>query len=282
MHAVSARSYSRNSGSTSEERVTGKPGYRRSTTAPICCSCAPETYELRSATVSVSTPDSTRSRTAPSTCSTSTGTTVSPRASMRSAASRVSASEAGGSGLIMMIQPASGPGVCERARWRICWNPVVVIRPTRAPFDSSTALVATVVPCRMLRSSDTWIPASSQIRATPLSTPSDGSLGVDGVFTRNCALPLSSLTRKRSVKVPPTSTPSLYAIRRLLRGSLCRDRRECAGSVDLAFELPTEHALEPFGDADQRAEVDARLDPLAVQHVDEVLRCYVACRSRRV
>src|SRR5262249_60292227 len=55
-------------------------------------------------------------------------------------------------------------------------------------------------------------PASPQIRATPFSTPSDGSLGVDGVLTRCCALPASSLTRKRSVKVPPTSTPSLYAI----------------------------------------------------------------------
>ena len=51
-------------------------------------------------------------------------TTVLPRASIRSTASRVSASEAGGSGLIMMIQPASGPGVCERARWRICLKPV--------------------------------------------------------------------------------------------------------------------------------------------------------------
>ena len=84
----------------------------------------------------------------------------------------------------MMIQPASGPGVCERARCRICWKPAVVIRPTRAPFDSSTAFVATVVPCRMFRMSPTSIPASSQIRRTPVSTPSDGSAGVDGVFTR--------------------------------------------------------------------------------------------------
>src|SRR5207237_5597776 len=148
-------------------------------------------------------------------------------------------------GLVLSIRPASATGGCYRSRWRIFLKRVVVIRPTRAPFDSSTALVATVVPCRMLRSSDTWIPASSQIRATPLMTPSDGSLGVDGVFTRNCALPLSSPTRKRSVKVPPTSTPSLYAIRLLLRGSLGRDRRERAGSVDLTFELPAEHALPP-------------------------------------
>src|SRR5579859_1732730 len=280
MHAVSARSYSRNSGRTSEESVTGNPGYSRSRIAPICCSCAPLTYELIKATVSDSTPDATSSRTIDSTCCSSTGTTVSPWASMRSTASRVSASDAGGSGLIMMIQPASGPGVCERARCRICLKPRVVISPTRAPFDSSTAFVATVVPCRMLRSSDTWIPAWSQMRAMPLSTPSDGSAGVEGVFTRYCALPLSSLTRKRSVNVPPTSTPSLYAILLLLFSVLRGHRREGAGPVDLTFELPAENALEPFGDADQPAEVDARLDPLAVQQVDEVLRRDVAGRPR--
>ena len=167
-------------------------------------------------TVSDSTPDSTRSRTMLSTCASSTATTVSPRGPIRSTASRVSASEAGGSGLIMMIQPASGPGVCERARWRICLKPCVVIRPTRAPFDSSTAFVATVVPWRMLRNSPTPMPASPQMRLTPVSTPCEGSLGVEGVLTRNCVAPLSSFTRKRSVNVPPTSTPSLYAISLLL------------------------------------------------------------------
>ena len=212
MHAVRARSYSRNSGSTCALSVTGKPGYSRSMTAPIRSSCAGFTYELTSATVNVSTPESTRSRTIASTCCSSTAVTVSPWASIRSTASRVSASDAGGSGLIMMIQPASGPGVCDRARWRIWPNPCVVIRPTRAPFDSSTAFVATVVPWRMLRRSSTPIPASSQMRRTPVRTPSDGSCGVDGVLTRNCPPPLSWETRKRSVKVPPTSTPSLYAI----------------------------------------------------------------------
>jgi hypothetical protein len=83
------------------------------------------------------------------------------------------------------------------------------MRPTRAPFDSSTAFVATVVPWRMLRSSPTPIPDSSQIRRTPTRTPSDGSPGVDGVFTRYCAPDPLSPTRKRSVNVPPTSTPNL-------------------------------------------------------------------------
>ncbi len=43
MHAVSVRSYSRNSGSTSEEIVTGKPGWISSTIAAISCSWRPST-----------------------------------------------------------------------------------------------------------------------------------------------------------------------------------------------------------------------------------------------
>src|SRR3954467_7132602 len=148
----------------------------------------------------------------PSTCPTSTGKSVAPRASIRSTASRVSASDAGGSGLTMMIQPASGPGVCERARCRICPKPWVVISPTRAPLDSSTALVATVVPWTTLARSAGAIPAAPQIRATPVNTPREGSDGVDGVFTRHCRWSPSSV-RNRSVNVPPTSTPSRYAMR---------------------------------------------------------------------
>ena len=213
MQAVSVRSYSRNSGSTSEESVTGKPGYSRSTISPIVCSWAPETYELTSPTVRDSTPDSTRSRTISSTCGLVHRNRRSSRARPSARLPRACrTARAGGSGLIMMIQPASGPGVCERARWRICLKPCVVISPTRAPFDSSTAFVATVVPWRMLRRSPTSIPASSQMRRTPAMTPSEGSAGVEGVFTRYCPPPFPSLTRKRSVNVPPTSTPSLYAI----------------------------------------------------------------------
>jgi hypothetical protein len=147
MHAVSVRSYSRNSGSTSDEIVTGKPGRNAWMISLISRSWAGFAYELMSETVSDSTPDSTRSRTISPTWARSTGSTTSPRALIRSFASRVSSSAAGGSGLIMMIQPASGPGVCERARWRICLKPFVVISPTRAPFASRSAFVATVVPC---------------------------------------------------------------------------------------------------------------------------------------
>src|SRR6266508_2698425 len=134
--------------------------------------------------------------------------TTFPRVSIRSLASRVCSIAAGGSGLTIMIQPASGPGVQERARCRICLNPSVVIRPTFAPLPSSTALVATVVPCMMwvIAAGDT--PARRQTLSMPASTPTEGSAGVEGTLVRTWR-PVSSSKSKRSVKVPPTSTPSL-------------------------------------------------------------------------
>src|SRR5918996_1091856 len=232
-------------------------------------------YELMRETVRVSTPDSTRSRTMPATCSRSTGSTGSPCALMRSFASRVSSSAAGGSGFTMMIQPASGPGVWERARWRICPKPCVVTSPTRAPFASSIAFVATVVPCMTKPRSPGSILLSSQMRRTPTRTPSDGSAGVEGVFTRKRS-PFSSSTRSKSVKVPPTSTPSLCAMPLLSAG----ERRERPRAVDVSLERALQHALEPFGDADQRLQVDPGLDALAVEDVDEALGPDVPGRPR--
>src|SRR5215510_11152253 len=46
--------------------------------------------------------------------------------------------------------------------------------------------------------------------------------------------------------------------------------REAARTIDLSLELAPEHALEPLGNRDELVEVDARLDPLAVEHVHEV------------
>ena len=112
----------------------------------------------------------------------SSGRTTSPRAFMRSGMPRVSASEASGSGLSMTIQPNSGPGVQDFARWRVYSNPSVTSRPTRAPLPSRTALVATVVPCRISEMSDGVMPAFSQISFTPAATPIDWSCGVDGVL----------------------------------------------------------------------------------------------------
>ncbi len=62
---------------------------------------------------------------------------------------RVSSSVARGVGLSITIQPNSGPGVQLFARCSMYSNPSVTRRPTRAPLPSSTAFVATVVPCRI-------------------------------------------------------------------------------------------------------------------------------------
>ena len=78
IHAVNVRSYSRNSGSTSDEIVTGKSGWTEWMISLISRSCAAFAYELISETVSDSTPESTSSRTIVSTWARSTGSTTSP------------------------------------------------------------------------------------------------------------------------------------------------------------------------------------------------------------
>src|SRR5262245_61978502 len=90
------------------------------------------------------------------------------------------------------------------SRW-----PSVVSMPTVAPFRSSNALVATVVPCTIRsvsarnrrRSSET----SAASKSSPSITPIEGSEGVEADFA-NVTCPSSS-TATRSVNVPPTSIP---------------------------------------------------------------------------
>jgi hypothetical protein len=55
-------------------------------------------------------------------------------------------------------------------------------------------------------------PDCSQIRVTPLRTPIDESSGVEGTFAVYVE-PSDSLINKKSVKVPPTSTPRRYDIK---------------------------------------------------------------------
>ena len=188
--------------------MTGTSG---STSRAIClarCSWRWLAYELMNEIVSASMPRLPKSCRSRRRASSSSGTTTSPRVSMRSTASRVYSMAAGGSGFSIIIQPASGPGVHDRAKCRICLKPCVVISPTVAPLPSSTALVATVVPCMMPSMSPGATSAKRQILSMPASTPTDGSAGVDGVLTRTWRLVRSS-NSNRSVNVPPTSTPSL-------------------------------------------------------------------------
>src|SRR5262245_10216304 len=90
------------------------------------------------------------------------------------------------------------------SRW-----PSVVSMPTTAPFFSSSALVATVVPwttSAVSRSSASRSrPSSEASRRSPSITPSDGSDGVEAAFAR--ATRPESSTATTSVNVPPTSIP---------------------------------------------------------------------------
>ena len=86
-------------------------------------------------------------------------------------------------------------------------KPSVVIIPVRPPSCSSSAFVATVVPCSTSPMSDGSIPAISQISRVPCTVPRAGSSVVDGSLwmMSPCSRPPSAM----SVFVPPMSTPRL-------------------------------------------------------------------------
>ena len=61
-------------------------------------------------------------------------------------------------------------------------QPWLVSSPTLAPLPSSSALVATVVPCSTASRLRGSSPALAQTSTMPLMTPSAWFAGVDGVF----------------------------------------------------------------------------------------------------
>jgi hypothetical protein len=81
-------------------------------------------------------------------------------------------------------------------------KPRVVTRPTTPTRRSTIALVTSVVPW----ASDAHGPATRATAARPLRTPPAGLSGVVGTFSA-VILPAPSHAT-RSVKVPPTSTPT--------------------------------------------------------------------------
>ncbi len=91
------------------------------------------------------------------------------------------------------------------SRW-----PSVTSRPVRAPFISIIVLSAVVVPCTTIsRSAQNCVSATPKRSASwpsPVMTPRDWSSSVVGVLSRTTSP--SSVTQMRSVKVPPTSTPT--------------------------------------------------------------------------
>src|SRR5262249_47350571 len=79
---------------------------------------------------------------------------------------------------------------------------------------SSSALVATVVPC-----ANSWMSAgSTPCRSTASSafiTACEGSAGTEATLAKRVS-PVSGATATRSVKVPPASTPTIQAAMALL------------------------------------------------------------------
>src|SRR3954469_16381535 len=87
-------------------------------------------------------------------------------------------------------------------------KPSVATRAVRAPLPSSSAFVATVMPCARISTSSGVAPAASSAARTASITPSDWSRGVLGALA---VCRRSPATSTASVNVPPTSTPSSMA-----------------------------------------------------------------------
>src|SRR5439155_15367355 len=154
-----------------------------------------------------------------------------------------------GGGMRRLYRSSFRPSrISMTSRW-----PSVVRRPTRAPFRSRSALVATVVPGtirsvslrRPLRSRS----SSSARSPSPSMTPTDGSAGVEADLARTTR-PASS-TATRSVKVPPTSTPIRYTSAPLPaagnRATLGPGRRHRAGPAVPARATGHELVLHVVG-----------------------------------
>src|SRR5215468_2598461 len=168
-------------------------------------------------------------------------------------------------------------------------KPSVVSRPTVAPVRSITVLVTSVVPCTMLCTSAALRPASFRIRSTPLTIASLGSSGVVSSLPV-CTILRSASCSTRSVKVPPTSTPtrtvrsviaSLHAVILARRGG--RDVAVAHVAPDrlrVARFRIAEAAAAGINHAQTRARRDGgarlRMGPRAVAELDQRRRAVAA------
>ena len=150
--------------------------------------------------------------------STSSGTTTSPRASIRSGTPRMRSGATSGSGLVIEVTrrtSSSGrPSTRPTARMMrgVSSKPRVVMSPTVTPLRVMSALVATVLPCltRSVPASSSgivsWRPAAASRIAS--ITPMEKSSGVVAALLVK-TVPEGARTTT-SVKVPPMSTPMVY------------------------------------------------------------------------
>ena len=188
--AVAAkRSYSPLREETSCEQVTCTPGAMRRTASATRRSCSGLATDHSRQTAIELTPASTSSRTRASTSASSSATTSCPAASTRSFSSRISERSATGRGLAWREacsiwstgRPLLRP--LPRMTGSVSRWPRLVSTPTFAPRSSTTALVATVVPCRTIsqsrRNSSAPMPCSPASLSTPSMNPRSNRGGVE-------------------------------------------------------------------------------------------------------
>src|SRR5918994_1124604 len=109
-------------------------------------------------------------------------------------------------------------------------KPSVVMSPRRLPFPSRTALVATVLPCAIVRTVWGGASAASSTPSMPAKKPSERSAGVVGALTnvRRCVAVSSNTT---SVNVPPMSIASRYPSATVIPALLCHASRRRVKSI---------------------------------------------------
>src|SRR4029453_8360614 len=162
----------------------------------------------RKQTASASAPAAAAASRARSTLAGSSGASTAPSAERRSMTSKRCLRSTTGlrrtnvgtksAGMLRLVRPIS-----IRSR-----KPAVVRIATRAPRRSSTALVPTVVPWTSRRTSRPAMPSA----LSPDSTAALSSRGLDGPLVTTTR-PVVSSTAVRSVKVPPTSIPTMNMTR---------------------------------------------------------------------
>ena len=107
--------------------------------------------------------------------------------------------------LIERIEQVGAVRLRPAARLVDARYPLVISRPARTPLPSSSALVATVVPCTIIPMSGGFTSSSKSFSSASI-TASDGSPGTEGTFACFSA-PFAWSKAIRSVNVPPVSTP---------------------------------------------------------------------------
>ncbi len=134
----------------------------------------------------------------------SSGTSTAPSAASRSATSKRRRRSTTGLGRTKVGTKSAGMFRLVRPISMRSRKPAVVSTATGAPRRSRTALVPTVVPCTRRRTSRGAMPRA----ASPSSTAAASWRGREGTLVTTTR-PVASSTAVRSVKVPPTSIPTM-------------------------------------------------------------------------